>query len=220
VNRAIVLVLLVAAACSKKSDQRAAPTAGRDAAGAATAPATVDAAPAVRAYVLGSGDTWIKVTLAPPPGWSEENLGSGVYFQGPGMSMSKFDVGVTCHGSCDDLATARKNIAAMAKEEFDFVKGPNHVPPLEPTWAREPTETAPGTWSWRFDAVNPREKQEEHAFRIDRILPSKDPTSTKILTCHANVDEHDPGWADTLEALCRDLAFEVVAKPPAPDAAP
>lgn len=157
------------------------------------------------------GRVW-KVKVVVPRGWTEQVSEGSRHYQG--SWMAKFDIGVTCHGSCDTVETATKNIAQQAQERFDFVSSANHIPPLTATWVKKLVEDSPGVWSWRFRAVNDKEKQSEDQFSVDRILPGGDPTSTWILTCNGDIDEREPpGVADLLEKACKDLTYVEVTKP-------
>jgi hypothetical protein len=162
---------------------------------------------------LKMGDRTVKVKIGIPKGWSEQVMDHARYYQG--SWMSKFAVSVTCHGSCDTIEQAKKNIAQQAEEHFTFVSSKNHIPQLVATWVKKPAEDSPGTWSWRFRAENTKEKQTEDQFSIDRIIKESEPTSTQILTCNAEIDEREPaGVADLLEKACKELTYEVSAKPP------
>lgn len=167
----------------------------------------------VKELSLKLGDRTVKVKLGIPKGWAEQTMDHARYYQG--SWMSKFAVSVTCHGSCDTVEKAKQNIAQQADEKFAFVSSKNHIPQLVGTWVKKPTEDSPGTWSWRFRAENTKEKQTEDQFSIDRILKESEPTSTHILTCNAEIDEREPpGVADMLEKACKELTYEVSAKPP------
>jgi hypothetical protein len=155
---------------------------------------------------LSSHDVKLKVKIATPTGWSENNYTSGVTYQASGSSMSHISIGLSCDGSCGDAATLGKNIQKQANEEFEFVKGKNHIPQLEPTWAVKPKDEGSGVWFTKWDAKEAGGKQEEHHVVIEKLLPGTD----MLFRCEAEVNEHDSPWVDRFEKACRAADVQLV----------
>ncbi|MEO8702898.1 MAG: hypothetical protein ABI867_22830 [Kofleriaceae bacterium] len=187
-------------------------TAGGGGGGGGDKPAGDPVPGEVKELTFTEHDRTFKVKAFVPAKWSEQVMDHARYYQG--SWMSKYAVSITCAGSCDTVETARKNIAQQAQEHFEFTSSKNHIPPLVATWVSKLAEVSPGVWSWRFRAINDKEKQSEDQYSLDRILPPGDPKSTLILTCNFEIDEREPpGVADILEKKCKDMTYVEVTKP-------
>src|SRR5262249_17264296 len=122
---------------------------------------------------------------------------------------SKVTVSLTCHGGCD-AKDAPKNIAAHHKESFEFVKGKNHIPQLDPAWIKETAEEKPGLYYTRWDAKGDGKVQEAHV-SIDRV------GGNMMVACGGEMRGDGGGAVEKPEKLGRALTAEP-AKAEAPKA--
>jgi hypothetical protein len=125
------------------------------------------------------------------PSWYEANI--------------DLELEISCGGTCEAKALPA-NIVASARKEFEFTQSSDHVPKLAPRWIVKP-HLASGVWSWRFDASDKAGSRIEGHVAVDRMLPELG----AVLRCRGETKRRaNPVWLDRLEALCRELTFEVL----------
>jgi hypothetical protein len=142
-----------------------------------------------RPILIGGASPPDRVTFN--PSWYEANI--------------DLELVITCSGTCDAKALPA-NIVSSARESFEFTRSSGHVPKLVPRWIVKP-HLASGVWSWRFDASDKAGNRIEGHVAVDRILPELG----AVLRCRGETDRRaNPVWLDRIEALCRELTFEIL----------
>lgn len=105
-----------------------------------------------------------------------------------------------CQDDCDRALPA--TIVERAREDFAAVRDAK----LTPRWIARPQE-ADGVWSWRFDATDDVGTRTDGRVAVVRIIPELG----TFLECRGETSHRaNPIWLDRLEALCRDLSFEIL----------
>ena len=168
-------------------------------------------APADRVFVLQSWPDEPRVRVRMPVGnWYENRP---ITLLGPrrhrdikfhpawGEGNIDLEVAIECQGYCD-LAELPSQIVKTARDEFAALRDDG----LVPRWIVKP-HRAGGVWSWRFDATDNGGTRVAGHVAVVRIIPELE----AYLSCRGETTYRgNPIWLDRIEALCRELRYEVL----------
>lgn len=212
--RLALCAFLITAGCGKDAARAPEPTPPRDAApvvardDAAVTPPTPapDAGPAPlgpNLYTLGDARLAVGVTVALPAGWQDRSSpGNAVFAHLDGAWLK---ITLTCHGACG-ATRAAANIAAAAREAFEFTTSDSHVPRLAPVWDEEVTELRPGVFRWAFHgAASEGPRWEVHHRAVERVI------GDHVLQCKIELTNDAIAMGPALDALCD--ALDPVVEP-------